>query len=208
MAKQPANTVTDKDGLQGIINPELAEAGDSDSQVLVSFQNGIHILVPTELLEKQEDGSYQVSLSVDELQERNLIQAQHNELLETENESSFVLSVLEEQAQVHIQTAHSGTVKLHKTVHERVELVDKPLHTEEVDIERVTINRPIAEAPAVRYEGDTLVVPLVEEVLYVEKRLVLREEIRITKLRKETHAPQQVTLRQEQIEIERTPGAS
>jgi uncharacterized protein (TIGR02271 family) len=164
--------------------------------------------VPTELLEKQKDGSYQVNLSVEELQERNRIQAQQSESLETESESSFILPVLEEQAQVHIQTTHTGTVKLHKTVQERVELIDKPLHTEEVDIERITINRPVSEAPSVRYEGDTLVVPLVEEVLFVEKRLVLREEIRIRKLRKETHAPQQVTLRQEQIEIERTPAVS
>jgi stress response protein YsnF len=89
-----------------------------------------------------------------------------------------------------------------------VEVVDEALQSEEVDVERVTINRPIDEPPAVRHEGDILIIPLLEEVLFVEKRLVLREEIRIKKVQKEIRAPQQVTLRQEQVEIERKPGPS
>ncbi|MDB5301088.1 MAG: hypothetical protein JWO87_2751, partial [Phycisphaerales bacterium] len=62
--------------------------------------------------------------------------------------------------------------------------------------------------PEVRREGDTLIVPLVEEVLVVEKRLVLREEVRVTTRRSQTHQPQRVTLRSEEAEIERIAPAS
>jgi uncharacterized protein (TIGR02271 family) len=71
-----------------------------------------------------------------------------------------------------------------------------------VVIERVPINR-VVEAPiAARSEEDTLIIPLLEEVLVVEKRLLLKEEVRITKRQVETHMPQRVTLRREEATVE------
>jgi len=53
-----------------------------------------------------------------------------------------------------------------------------------------------------------MIVPLLEEVLVVEKRLMLREEVRVTKRRNETHRPQTVTLRKEDVKVEKLePGA-
>ncbi|MCM0044674.1 MAG: DUF2382 domain-containing protein, partial [Burkholderiaceae bacterium] len=49
----------------------------------------------------------------------------------------------------------------------------------------------------------TLVVPVLEEVLVVEKRLRLKEEIRITARATVRHATEQVVLRSEQVSIER-----
>ena len=60
---------------------------------------------------------------------------------------------------------------------------------------------------AVRHEGDTTVVTLVEEVVVVEKRLRATEEIRITKRRSVRHEPQQVTLRREEAVVERLQPA-
>jgi stress response protein YsnF len=54
-----------------------------------------------------------------------------------------------------------------------------------------------------RSEGNTLIIPLLEEVLVVEKRLLLKEELHLTKQRVETHQPQRVTLRREEAAIER-----
>jgi stress response protein YsnF len=48
-----------------------------------------------------------------------------------------------------------------------------------------------------------MIVPLYEEVLVVEKRLMLREELHITTTRTEMHQPQSVTLRSEDVVIER-----
>jgi stress response protein YsnF len=77
---------------------------------------------------------------------------------------------------------------------------------EEVEVERVAINRVIDEAVPIRYEGDTTIIPLLEEILVIEKRLVLREEIHIKKTRREVHNPQEVLLRDEQVEIVRKAG--
>jgi stress response protein YsnF len=47
---------------------------------------------------------------------------------------------------------------------------------------------------------------VLEEVLVVEKRLLLKEEVRITKRRIETHMPQRVILRREEVAVERING--
>jgi uncharacterized protein (TIGR02271 family) len=48
-----------------------------------------------------------------------------------------------------------------------------------------------------------MIVPIMEEVLVIEKRLVLKEELYIRKRRVETHRPQQVRLRSEEARVER-----
>ena len=58
----------------------------------------------------------------------------------------------------------------------------------------------------VREENGTTIISIVEEVLVVEKRLMLREEIHIRKQRIETHQPQRVTLRSEEVRVERIPS--
>ena len=59
------------------------------------------------------------------------------------------------------------------------------------------------EVPEARYEGNTLVISVVEEVLVTEKRLVLVEEVRITGTHGTHRAPQQVSLRKETVSVER-----
>jgi len=49
----------------------------------------------------------------------------------------------------------------------------------------------------------SLIVSIMEEVLVIEKRLVLKEELYIRKRRVETHRPQQVILRSEEVCVER-----
>jgi hypothetical protein len=44
---------------------------------------------------------------------------------------------------------------------------------------------------------------VLEEVFVVDKRLLLKEEVRITTRRRETHAPQRVVLRHEEVTVER-----
>ena len=87
----------------------------------------------------------------------------------------------------------------------RVATVDELLRNYKVEIERTPINAPLGsdDIPEPRYEGDTLVIPVVEEVLVTEKRLVLTEEIRITRVHGTHRKPQSVELRKEHIDIER-----
>jgi uncharacterized protein (TIGR02271 family) len=100
-------------------------------------------------------------------------------------------------------------------IHTRVETVPSEITVEaghdEVVVERVPVDRQVDAAPSPRQEGDTLVIPVVEEVLVVEKRLVVREEVRITRRRVTTAVPIRETVRREVVEVEEpapTMGAS
>ena len=70
-------------------------------------------------------------------------------------------------------------------------------------IERVPVKRVVEGPIPVRYEGDTMIISLLEEVLVVETRLLLKEEVHITTRRTERHAPERVTRRHEDVTVER-----
>jgi stress response protein YsnF len=67
----------------------------------------------------------------------------------------------------------------------------------------VPVNRVVEGPIPVRYEGDTMVVSVLEEVLVVGTRLLLKEEVHITTRRTETHRPVPVTRRREDVAVER-----
>ena len=115
------------------------------------------------------------------------------------------LPVIEESLQVDKEVVDRGGYRISKRVETREQLVDELLHTEHVEIERRQINTAIADGaiPQMRQEGDTLIVPVIEEMLITIKRLVLVEEVRITRTQGTQRKPQTYTLRKEHIEVER-----
>lgn len=121
---------------------------------------------------------------------------------------TVVIPIIAEEASFQKHTVDTGGVRVHTTVHERVETVNEPLMYEEVTVERITVNRRLeGEAPVVRQEGDTLIIPILEEVLVVEKRLVLKEELHVRRIQKTVTQPRQVTLRHEEAEVEPLKGS-
>ena len=154
--------------------------------------DGRRVLVPAALLERQEDGSYCLPLDLGQLQR-----------LAGVEDDAVVVPVIEERLIVTKRRRTTGRVRVNKTVEEREEIVDVPLLDEQIEVERVRVDRLVDAAPPVRQEGDDLVVPLLEEVLVVEKRLLLKEEIRLRKRTRLVHKPQRVVLRSERAEIER-----
>jgi uncharacterized protein (TIGR02271 family) len=116
---------------------------------------------------------------------------------------THVIPVIEETLDVQKRRVETGGVRLSKTVREREALVDEPLSRDEVTVERRTVNRVVDALPTVRQEGDTLIIPVVEEILVIEKRLNLKEEVHITTRRVEARMPQTVTLRHEEVTVER-----
>ncbi len=74
-------------------------------------------------------------------------------------------------------------------------------------VERVAINRVVDTAPAVRQEGDTLIIPVLREETVVTTRLVLVEELHVRKQILVAHQPQEITLRREQVNYERVNDA-
>ena len=120
-------------------------------------------------------------------------------------QSGLVIPVLREEAQVGKRKAVRGGVRLRKRVSRRDEAVEASLAVETLEVRRVAVGRvvPLAQAPQARHEGDTLVVPVLEEVLVLEKRIRIKEELHITRhVHQEAYAGT-VTLRAEQMEVER-----
>ena len=85
--------------------------------------------------------------------------------------------------------------------HER--FVDEMLNHERVEIERVPIGRPVDAIPPVRQEGDTTIMSVVEETIVVERRLILKEEVRIRRLRASERHQETVVLRKQEAVITR-----
>ena len=84
--------------------------------------------------------------------------------------------------------------------------VDLPLLHEEIAVERVPFEQYVDDVPPTRQEGNTTIYPVVKEVLVVQKRLVLVEEIRVTRQQTQVQDTQTVRLRREEITVERTPN--
>ena len=113
-----------------------------------------------------------------------------------------VVSVVEETAVVYKERVVTDRVRLNKRVHEDQEVLDIPVQTETLEVRRVPVDRFVEAAPGIRHEGDTTVYPVVEEVLVVEKRLRLVEEVRVTQRRATRHVREDVVLRREEITVE------
>jgi stress response protein YsnF len=121
-----------------------------------------------------------------------------------------VLPLVEEALRVGKRRVETGRVRISVLTDADERLVRETLRTERAEVERVAIGRELAEgeeAPTARREEDgTVVVPVLEEVLVVERRLVLREEIRLRIVAAEEAVEETVTLRRQRAVVERLPA--
>ena len=102
----------------------------------------------------------------------------------------------------------TGKVRIETLTREREELVDELLAREDAEIERRPIGKTVDALPAVRQEGNTVIIPLVEEVLAIERRLMVKEEIRIRLVNRKQRCTQRVRLRRQEAVIDRLPAAA
>lgn len=122
--------------------------------------------------------------------------------LSKQSAESVTVPIIEEQVQVDTKQEVTGKVHIAKTVTSETVQVEVPYTQENVSVERVAINEYVDEAPAaVRYEGDTMIVPVLQEVLV--KKTLLVEELRITTVRDSSSEPKDVTLRKESVDVQR-----
>lgn len=196
-----AFNVIDEKGVRGTLDLTVVPPQGSESRlVLVRFDDGSQVFADASTFVEREEGVFSFPGSFAELLEQN--QTSRYGVAQFGDSRQIVIPLLAEQLNIERQKVLTGGVRVHKTVSERTETVDEPTLREELEIQRVPVNKFISEAPPVRYEGDVMIVPLMEEVLVVEKKLVLREEIRITTRRDTLRNPQQVVLRREEATLE------
>ncbi len=118
-----------------------------------------------------------------------------------------VVPLAEETVAVSEREVETGRVQVALTTELQSVIARETLRGRRVEVERVPIGRTLAEGEALqrsREEGDTLVVPLVEEMAVVVKRIVLREEVRLRFVATETPFEHEVTVRRQRATVDRT----
>lgn len=192
MAHSKPMIVTGKNNLRGTIEPGEQPPGDKN-RVLVRLDNGQKVWISSDMLILQDDQSYYLPLDLAQLEQ---LPGQ------ARNSETVTIPVVEEELEVQKRQVETGRVRITKVVQEQEEIVDEPLLQEKIEVRRVPVNRPVDGPIPIRHSGDTMIVSLLEEVLVVEKRLMLKEELHITKRQVEVHESQPVTLRREEAIVE------
>ena len=203
MSQDRTIIVTGKDGLRGrvIQTAQTSSTTANAAQTVIQLEDGQQVYVPTDMLTRRDDNTFYLPMSLNELSQGRLNTMQANQT------DTMVLPVIAEELEVSKRRVESGRVRISKKVQEHEETINEPLLHDEVQVERVPINQVATANPTVRYEGDTMIIPILEEVLVVEKRLMIKEEVRVTRHQTTTEGqPQTVILRTEEVTVERLDG--
>lgn len=119
----------------------------------------------------------------------------------TRPEGEQRMTLAEEELALYKNRVQAGSVDVHKRVETRHVRESVPVMHEEVTVERRAVDNPDASAE-VRYEGDTMIVPIVEEELVVQKRTVVREELVIRRKQVEREQVVEADLRRERVDVD------
>ena len=119
--------------------------------------------------------------------------------------SELVLPLHVEDVVVSRRQAVTATVRVATVTHEVDRLVREEIIQQRAEIERVAIGRIVEVAPPIREEGDVTIIPVVEEVVVTQRKLLLKEEIHVRRVRTAEQHSETVVLRRQDVEITRTP---
>jgi stress response protein YsnF len=117
-----------------------------------------------------------------------------------------VIARAEEEVRLDKRMVTTGKVRVRTIVDVETELAKATLDGETVEVTRVPVDRIVDQAPGIRVEDNVTIIPVLEEVLVVEKRLVLKEEVHIRKLATTEDVEVPVELRKQHAVIERLPA--
>ena len=187
MATRMEFVVHDAAGVRGTICEFTSDT--PTTHALIELADGSRVEVPTEALHRMPDGGYTIATLW------RSFPMQHR--------AWASVPIVQESVSVSVKTVAREQVRLRRRVVEETRLVDTPVERQRIEIERVPVGCYVAEAPVPRQEGDVLIVPVIDEVVFVEKRLLVREEIRIRTVREHVIDRQAVVLRRHEVDIAR-----
>ena len=123
----------------------------------------------------------------------------------TRSEQDLSVPIMAETAHVDRRLVESGRVRVTTRTETVEDLVSARLSSQDYDVTRVAVGRELAgePVPVTRQEGDVTIVPVLEEVLVVEKRLVLKEELHIRRRITTDDVEVPITLRRQRAVVER-----
>lgn len=121
-------------------------------------------------------------------------------------DESIVVPLVDEHLEIHKHWVQSGEVVVRKSVQTSQQTIPVELQYEEVQVDRVPVNRPLAEDEQAQpwWDGEVMVVPVIEEEIVVSKRLVVREEVRISKRKSSRQETVSDSIRSQQVSVDTT----
>lgn len=120
-----------------------------------------------------------------------------------ENEKDVVVPVVSEELHADAVPVVTGGVRVTKRVSSHDEILEQALRKSHAEVKRVAVNRVVDGPQPVQRIGNKLVIPVVSEVLRVEKQWVVTEEIHITQTEEVETVRQTVPVSHEEARIER-----
>jgi uncharacterized protein (TIGR02271 family) len=189
MSNQERIPVSGTDGPLGFL---ASPPSDSQETVTLVLNDGRSVSIPASALRLESNGSYSLALRSSDFPGKA---------------EETVIPVIAEELIVSKKEVPTGGVRVSKKIHQHEEVVTMSVTRDRVDIRRVIMNRDVDGPLPVRHEGNTIIVPVVEEVLVVEKRLRLKEEFHITRRTSEEQVEERVTLEREEAIVERLDAA-
>lgn len=190
--------VVDSEGLFGTVvsahalKPAGGHAGLSNMVVVRHREQ--QVMLPVALFESVSATSFRIPFAFGAL------------IAQGGGDGKLVIPVMQEEMEVGkrmVETGHG--IRVHKSVIETAHVVEQPLQKETLAIEHVALGTWVEPdaVPLTRQEGATTIIPIIEEVLVVQTRLRLKEEIRITRTRHTVIGKETVFLKSEQVQVER-----
>jgi uncharacterized protein (TIGR02271 family) len=120
------------------------------------------------------------------------------------SDKAAAVPLLEERLEVKKRMVTTGKVRVVTHTETVEEVARAVLDGEEADFQTIELDQPVGgPVPQVRTEDGVIIVPVLEEILVVEKRLILKQEIRITKRRTSEPVEIPVSLRKQRARTER-----
>jgi uncharacterized protein (TIGR02271 family) len=184
------------DGDVGVVREVLAGADGYPTALVVALHDGGAVEVPLTVVERVGPDEVRLAISRSALI-GGLTSPQGDEVVR--------LALHEEIVEAEAAPVQRGTVRIVRRV-ETIPVADTVQTWQEVvEVERVPINREIATAPGPRTEGDVIIIPVVEEIVVTETRLVLREEVHVRRRRVAEQVQIAAEVRREVVDVVQEP---
>lgn len=198
-------TATMQDNKAGLINSLLKDKNGKEAKIISLEQEKEDASV---LLLLEDGQAVRASLSSLDIREAGgAMQSPHafDEFDFVRQMETLVVPVVQEELSIAKRVVDTGKgMRIVKKVHEHDEKIILPLVQESLSVEHVDIGRLVSadDLPIARQEGDTYIVPVLEEVLVVEKKIYLKKEVRITRTKKEVPKAEKIRVRREEVLVE------
>ncbi|HET7056381.1 MAG TPA: DUF2382 domain-containing protein [Thermomicrobiales bacterium] len=137
--------------------------------------------------------------------ERHMTETEGND---RRRETVATVPLVAETAAISKRFRTTGKVRVKVRTETDRRTLTEELAGEDIEIERVPRNELVEAVPEVRTENDVTIIPLVEEQLVVEKRLVLVEEVRLHRVHTKQTVTVPVELRAERADVEHVEAQS